>query len=197
MRQTMTIAAVLLLGAAAPASAQMALQGHGPSLVSHGAHAPMRTPQPVFRVDINKTEILRLPAKAGSIVVGNPAIADVSVGSQDLVFVVGRGFGETNLIILDEQGRTVMDADIQVTSVTPSHGLRVFDGGRRRTFSCAPYCQPSPILGDNPDFVGNNTPEVGETSGMEALFEDMFSAAEGAGFAMPSPSGAMGPAAGY
>lgn len=118
---------------------------------------PAQAGDQIFRVDLNKTEVVRLPASAGSIVIGNPAIADVSIQSPNTVFVVGRGYGETNLIVMDRQGRTMMDADIQVTSVTPTHGVRLFNGSVRQTYSCAPYCQPSPILGDDPGFIGGNS----------------------------------------
>lgn len=128
----------------------------------------------VFRVDLNKTQIVRLPAQAGSIIVGNPQIADVSVHSQNMIFVVGRGFGETNLIILDPQGNTVMDADIQVTAVTPEHGLRVFNAGSRRSYSCAPYCQPSPVLGDDNTFVGENTGAEETANGLSSVFGDLI-----------------------
>ena len=135
----------------------------------------------VFRVDLNKTQIVRLPAKAGSIVIGNPSIADVSVQNPDTVFVVGRGYGETNLVVLDRQGRTVMDADIQVTAVTPNHGVRVFSGSARRSYSCAPYCQPSPILGDETGFITANSGEEPSASGPGTLFETLFGASDATG----------------
>ena len=61
-----------------------------------------------YTVELNKTEILRLPSAAGSVIIGNPKIADVTVHSSDLLFVVGRGYGETNLIILDSNGNTML-----------------------------------------------------------------------------------------
>ncbi len=128
-----------------------------------GSALPAQASDQIFRVDLNKTQIVRLPVAAGSIVIGNPAIADISIQSPDTVFVVGRGYGETNLIVLDRSGRTMMDADIQVTAVTPTHGVRVFNGGVRRSYSCAPYCQPSPILGDDAAFIGVNSGEAKPT----------------------------------
>lgn len=136
--------------------------------------APAMAGDQVFRVDLNKSEMLRLPAAAGAIVVGNPLIADISVQDADTLFVVGRGFGETNLIVLDRAGQTIMNADIQVTSVTPSHGLRVFNATRRQTYSCAPYCQPSPILGDDSEFIGGNSPDDGTSSSTGTIFEDLM-----------------------
>ena len=54
-----------------------------------------------YSVDLNKTEVVYLPENAGAVVIGNPQIADVSVHSANTLFVVGRGYGETNLIVLN------------------------------------------------------------------------------------------------
>ena len=110
-----------------------------------------------YVVELNKTEIVRLPGPATSIIIGNPKIADVTVQASDLLFVVGRGYGETNLIILDNQGNTMMNADLQVVNTLPDSGVRLYNGGSRETYSCLPLCGPSPVLGDNASFIGQNT----------------------------------------
>lgn len=111
-----------------------------------------------YQVDLNKTRVLHLSQPAGAIVVGNPDIADVSVHSSDTLFLVGRGYGQTNILVLNSAGETVMDADIQVSNTLPSNGVRVYNGANmRQTFSCAPYCQPAPVLGDDGGFVAGNT----------------------------------------
>jgi len=79
----------------------------------------LRSLQQCIFFELNKTEIVRLPGPATSIIVGNPKIADVTVQASDLLFVVGRGYGETNLIILDNQGNTMMNADLQVVNTLP------------------------------------------------------------------------------
>ena len=43
----------------------------------------------LYSVDLNKTEIVRLPENAGAVVIGNPEIADVTVHSANTLFVVG------------------------------------------------------------------------------------------------------------
>jgi Flp pilus assembly secretin CpaC len=57
-------------------------------------------------VAVDESQILQLPAQPGAIIIGNPSIADVSIQGQKL-FVHGRSFGETNLIILDLQGNQI------------------------------------------------------------------------------------------
>ena len=109
-----------------------------------------------YSVELNKTEVVYLPANAGAVVIGNPEIADVSVHSANTIFVVGRGYGETNLIVLDAAGHKIMDADIQVVNTLPASGVRIYNGKERETYSCAPYCQPAPVLGDNRSFLAAN-----------------------------------------
>ncbi len=110
-----------------------------------------------YSVDLNKTEIVRLPENAGAVVIGNPEIADVTVHSANTLFVVGRGYGETNLIVLNTAGHTIMNANIQVINTLSRQGVRLYNGKSRESYSCSPYCLPAPILGDNPEFIGNNT----------------------------------------
>jgi len=126
---------------------------------------------PIYQVDLNKTQILRLPAAAGSVIIGNPNIADVTVHSPMTVMIVGRGFGETNLIILDRNGQTMMDADIQVTSITPTNGVRLFNAKSRETYSCTPYCQPSPVLGDSAGHISVNSAAEPQAPAPTAIFD--------------------------
>lgn len=136
----------------------------------------------VYKVELNKTEIVRLPGAASSIIVGNPKIADVTVHSVDTIFVVGRGFGETNLIVLDAQGNTMMDTNLQVVNTLSSHGVRLYNAKMRETYSCIPYCGPSPVLGDNPEFINMNTTEGRELNTTVA----------GADFGAPGSTGESG-----
>jgi len=107
-----------------------------------------------YSVEINKTKVLQIPAPAAAVVVGNPAIADVSVHSPTMLFIVGRGYGVTNVIILDELGQTIMDADIQVGNNKSNSGKRVLLAGKGwQSFDCNPFCQPAPVLGDDPKFL--------------------------------------------
>lgn len=138
-----------------------------------------------YTVELNKTEILRLPGAAASIIIGNPKIADVTVQSSDLLFVVGRGYGETNLIILDAQGNTMMNADLQVVNTLPQQGVRLYNGKNRETYSCIPFCGPSPVLGDDSRFLGNNTSSETALSSIPA-----FSATSSAPASSGSPAGA-------
>jgi len=110
-----------------------------------------------YSVSLNKTEVVRLPSAASAVIIGNPNIADVSVHASDTLFVIGRGFGVTNLLVLDAKGQTMMNADVQVINQPTATDVRVFNGSNRQSYSCLPNCQPAPVLGDDPAFVGNFT----------------------------------------
>ncbi len=123
-----------------------------------------------YLVDLNKTEIIQLPSAASAVVIGNSDIADVSVHAADTLFVVGRGFGETNLIVLDADGQIMMNADVRVRQTTPHEGVRVFNAKSRESYNCQPYCQPAPVLGDSPDFIEANTTPSEPIDPLTALF---------------------------
>lgn len=115
-----------------------------------------------YSVELNKTEVVRLSEPASAVIVGNPKIADISVHSADTIFVLGRGYGQTNLIVLNGAGDTIMDTDIQVVSPVSVGNVRLYSGRARETYSCAPHCLPAPVLGDAVQFVVRNTPETRE-----------------------------------
>ncbi len=107
-----------------------------------------------YTVEINKTEILRLPGQASAVIIGNPQIADISVHSSDTLLINGRGYGETNIIVFDEFGQTVMNADIIVSPPRSRSGVRVnYVGVGQETYDCKPYCVPTPVLGDSNEFI--------------------------------------------
>ena len=124
-----------------------------------------------YSIELNKTEVVRLPRAASAVLIGNPDIADVSVHSLDTIFVVGRGYGQTNLIILDQSGNTMLETDLNVVHTLPKDGVRVFNAKNRETYSCIPYCQPSPVLGDEPGFIGSNTNSEPQLDPLAALFQ--------------------------
>ncbi len=114
-----------------------------------------------YHVEINKTKILHIPAPAAAIIVGNPEIADVSVHSPTLLFVLGRGYGVTNVIILDDIGNTILETDIQVGGNQSGSGKRLMMAGKGwQSYDCTPFCQPAPVLGNDPSFVANFSGQV-------------------------------------
>src|SRR6187399_2712431 len=77
-------------------------------------------PRPAFAAEapldivLDQATLMRLPEKVSTIVIGNPLIADVAVQSGGLVVVTGKGYGTTNLIVLDRAGSVLMERSIVV-----------------------------------------------------------------------------------
>ena len=74
---------------------------------------------------------------ASSVVVGDATVADVTVVDSHTVFVEGRNYGSTAIVINDRAGRTLYAGD--VTVVRPA-GVSVYRGVVRSDFTCAPDC---------------------------------------------------------
>lgn len=128
------IAAILVAGAAEPAMAQKASDND-------------------VAVLIDQASLLRIERPAAEIVVGNPSIADVSVQSGKVLVVTGKSFGETNLIVLDADGKIVVNWRLIVQE--PRTGfVSMYRGSARQTLHCAPYCTPQLVIGDAPDVFG-------------------------------------------
>jgi len=69
----------------------------------------------VISVEINKGGMVKLPRPASSIVVTDPATADVQVVSPKLIFIRGKKVGETSFYAIDSQDETIINAVVEVT----------------------------------------------------------------------------------
>jgi Flp pilus assembly secretin CpaC len=95
-----------------------------------------------IRVDMNQAKIVKLARPADTIVIGNPQIADASVQDASTIVLTGRGFGVTNLVILDSEGNPIVDEQVIVSRQTAS-SVRVYRRAEIQTLSCTPYCESS------------------------------------------------------
>jgi Flp pilus assembly secretin CpaC len=93
-----------------------------------------------IEVVMNQAKIVKLSRAADTIVIGNPEIADVAVQDGSTVVLTGRGFGVTNLVILDEAGSPIIDEQVTVTRATAS-SVRIYRRANVQTMSCTPYCE--------------------------------------------------------
>src|SRR5262249_32498418 len=65
-------------------------------------------------VVLDQAKIVKLPDRVGTIVVGNPLIADVSVQPGGMLVVTGKGYGRTNIIVLDRGGNVLVEKAVQM-----------------------------------------------------------------------------------
>jgi Flp pilus assembly secretin CpaC len=125
---------------------------------------PRVAPASELGIVLDQATLLRLPEKVSTIVVGNPAIADVAVQSGGLVVVTGKGYGTTNLIALDRTGEVLMERNIVVRGSNGST-VSVYRGAERESYSCTPDCERRITLGDAPGYFGA---AIGQTEARNA-----------------------------
>lgn len=98
-------------------------------------------------VEANKSMSLKLKGTAASVVIGNPRVADVAVHDANLIFITGRTFGTTNLLIFSEDGSQLYAGDVVVTTNT-TNLVNVNRAGATNTYDCAPTCRSVLSIGD-------------------------------------------------
>ena len=101
----------------------------------------------------DQAKMLSLTGEAATVVVGNPSIADVSVQGTN-VFVHGRSYGTTNVIVLDGEGNQLAMLDVTVMKAR-GHGINVFRAGAKYSYACAPTCESTPEPGDQKDYFSD------------------------------------------
>jgi Flp pilus assembly secretin CpaC len=95
-----------------------------------------------IQVEMNQAKIVKLARPADTIVVGNPAIADAAVQDASTIILTGKGFGVTNLVVLDNDGNPIVDEQVTVVRQAAS-SVRVYRRADIQTLSCTPYCESS------------------------------------------------------
>lgn len=93
-------------------------------------------------VEMNQAKIVKLARAADTIVVGNPAIADAAVQDATTIVLTGKGFGVTNLVVLDNEGAPIVDEQV-VVSRSAASSVRVYRRSDVQTLSCTPFCESS------------------------------------------------------
>ena len=95
-----------------------------------------------IEVTMNQAKIVKLSRPADTILVGNPAIADASVQDASTIVLTGKGFGVTNLVVLDTDGSPIVDEQVTVVRQAAS-SVRIYRRAEIQTMSCTPYCESS------------------------------------------------------
>lgn len=91
-------------------------------------------------VQVNQAKIVKLSRAADTIVVGNPKIADASVQDANTIVLTGKGFGTTNIVVLDADGTPIVDEQISVSRESAST-VRVYRRAEVQTLHCTPVCE--------------------------------------------------------
>lgn len=94
-----------------------------------------------LNIGIDRSTRISLSGSADSVIVGNPEIADVTVVDSRTLFVTGKGYGVTEVIVVDALGRTLFQGEVIVTEGSTG-AVRVWRGAEATDMACAASCSP-------------------------------------------------------
>ncbi len=144
------------------AAAAMVLAAAGADYAARAAE-PVSQSGETIKVYLDQAKLLRLPEGTGTLVVGNPLVADVAVQSGGTLVVTGKSYGNTNLVALDRNGGVLMEHQIEVQG--PMGGtVVVYRGIERETYSCTPNCERRITLGDTQNYFAATLNQSGTLS---------------------------------
>jgi len=117
-------------------------------------------------VPLDRSVKISLPSGARHVMLGNSGILDITLVDMKTAVLLGRTYGGTNLLVLDNSGRTLMDQEILVADASPGR-VTLFTGPKSgdesggpgiQNFACSPHCVRYPMPGerdaDQSSYVG-------------------------------------------
>ncbi len=116
-------------------------------LLAAATSTPVAADKPIV-VRLDQAQLMKLPERAATVVIGNPLIADLAMQPDGIAVITGKGFGSTNFIVMDRSGAVLMEKIVEVKGPTDPI-IVVFRGETRQTYSCTPECSPRITLGDS------------------------------------------------
>ena len=121
-------------------------------------------------VPMDEVRTVAFAKPVATVYVGNPAIADINMIDARHAFVLGKRFGTTNIIALDNSGHEVANTYVSVSGsndaiVTLTKGATPTKPATQTTLSCTGVrCEESPVPGDA---------RFGEVMGESAVHDQM------------------------
>jgi pilus assembly protein CpaC len=104
-------AAVLAIGLALPL---MLSAPNPPAFASDMDYGQQQDSGNYVRIGLNKSAVIRLPANARDVLVGNPDIVDAVVRTRNTAYLFAKSVGQTNLFFFDEAGQQILALDLEV-----------------------------------------------------------------------------------
>lgn len=95
-----------------------------------------------LNIEIDHATRVQLRGPAGSVIVANPKIADVTVVDANTLFITGKGYGVTEVIAVDALGRPLFQSQV-VVSAGSAGSVRVWRGAQPTEMACGSSCSPS------------------------------------------------------
>ncbi len=106
----------------------------------------------------------KLERPAQNIIVGNPAIADVSVQDSSNLLLYGKAPGMTNIYVMDAEGGVIENMIVRVrTNATDM--LTLHKGVARSTYNCTTNCERTVTVGDDQNTFNEVSTQVAQKFG--------------------------------
>lgn len=105
-----------------------------------------------MKVTLNQVTMVKLEEQISDALIGNPAIADITIQNSSTFIITGKSYGRTNIILLNKAGDKIFNKWVHVDDDT-RNVVRIQRGGARLSYTCTPNCQPTPTLGDDPAYL--------------------------------------------
>ncbi len=102
-------------------------------------------------VPVDQARIVQLSTPPGTVVVGNPSIADVNLRGDKMLVVQGKSYGTTNIIVLNKEGVQIANMDVLV-GPSNKYGLAIYSSAGRKSYRCKPFCEGEMNPGDSAGF---------------------------------------------
>jgi Flp pilus assembly secretin CpaC len=99
-------------------------------------------------IPLDQVHVLAFKTPVKTVFVGNPVIADITVIDPTHVFILGKNFGTTNVVALDEKGEEFFNEQVTVLD-RPGSIVTLQRGVGKSTLNCnAARCEVAPTPGD-------------------------------------------------
>lgn len=126
LRAVLKLVSAALIASLAPAMPALA-QAQAQIAISANAYGAVRS----LELELNKSMLVDLPAGVAEVVVSQPSIAAAIMRSRTRAIVQGMQEGATNIIFLDDAGRTISVLDMRIVQPPLAVGEALQDTLRR------------------------------------------------------------------
>ena len=105
--------------------------------------ASAQSPGAPLTVGAGQAARITLSAPARDVVVGDPAVADVSLVNDRTLVILAKKVGATSVLAFDARGQALADRQVVVTDL-PAGGVIVQRGAAASAYACGATCAPIP-----------------------------------------------------
>jgi hypothetical protein len=91
-------------------------------------------------VEVSQSHRVLVRGAIANVIVGDPTVADVVMIDAHSVIVVGKGYGSTQVMVIDRAGHALLDTRVTVTARNDGR-VTVYRGAASTDYSCAGRCQ--------------------------------------------------------